>query len=147
MIFAKAEYEFSYNHEEWINVEKPNLDISAQINEILEITDTDIGIFKSIRNELRAAIDSLLKDDGILVIPTTAYLPPKLGAKEMLSEDYQIRSFSLLSIASLSGCCQVTIPLGHYDKRPVSVSFIARHGGSLSAGYCTDHLCISSRAG
>ncbi|KAF2309121.1 hypothetical protein GH714_000665 [Hevea brasiliensis] len=108
---------------------KPNLDISAQINEILEITDTDIGIFKSIRNELRAAIDSLLKDDGILVIPTTACLPPKLGAKEMLSEDYQIRSFSLLSIASLSGCCQVTIPLGHYDKRPVSVSFIARHGG------------------
>ncbi|KAF2317493.1 hypothetical protein GH714_023027 [Hevea brasiliensis] len=70
-----------------------------------------------------------INDDGILAIPTTAYLPPKLGAKEMFSEDYQIRSFSLLSIASLSGCCQVTIPLGHYEKRPVSVSFIARHGG------------------
>ncbi|OAY32162.1 outer envelope protein 64, chloroplastic [Manihot esculenta] len=122
-------YEFRYNHKEWINVEKPNLDNSVELNEILEITEAEIGIFKSIRNEMRAAIDSLLKDDGILAIPTTACLPPKLGAKEMLSEDYQIHSFSLLSIASLSGCCQVTIPLGHIDKCPVSVSFIARHGG------------------
>lgn len=48
-----------------------------------------------------------VQDDGILVIPTTAHLPPKLGGKDMLSEDYQILLFSLLSIASLSGCCQV----------------------------------------
>lgn len=56
-------YEFRCNHGEWINVEKPNLDhhISAQINDTLEITDKDIEICKSIRNEMRAAIDSLLK--------------------------------------------------------------------------------------
>lgn len=44
-------------------MEKPNLDhhISAQINDTLEITDKDIEICKSIRNEMRAAIDSLLK--------------------------------------------------------------------------------------
>lgn len=54
-------YEFRYNHKEWINVEKPNLDNSVELNEILEITEAEIGIFKSIRNEMRAAIDSLLK--------------------------------------------------------------------------------------
>ncbi|KDP23937.1 hypothetical protein JCGZ_27097 [Jatropha curcas] len=124
-------YEFRYNHGEWISAEKLNLDhdICALVNEVMEIPDAEMEIYISIRNEMRAAINSLLKDDGILVIPTTAYLPPKLGGKELLSEDYQIRSFSLLSIASLSGCCQVTIPLGHYEKCPVSVSFIARHGG------------------
>lgn len=47
------------------------------------------------------------KDEGILVIPTVADPPPKLGGKEILSEDYQSRAFSLLSIASISGCCQV----------------------------------------
>lgn len=26
-------------------------------------------------------------------------------------------------------CLQVTVPLGHHDKCPVSVSLIARHGG------------------
>ncbi|MBA0753822.1 hypothetical protein Gogos_021164, partial [Gossypium gossypioides] len=124
-------YEFKRTHGEWINSEKPVLDsaISAQINETLYMTDKEIEICKSVRTEMRLAVNNLLKDDGILVIPTTAYPPPKLGSKEIFSDDYQNRSFSLLSIASISGCCQVTLPLGYHDKCPVSVSFIARHGG------------------
>ncbi|XP_044477343.1 outer envelope protein 64, chloroplastic [Mangifera indica] len=124
-------YEFKYNHEEWINSVKPTLDpgISAQIYENLETSDTDIENCKSVRNEMRLAINSLLKDDGVLVIPTTAYPPPKLGGKELLSEDYQNSAFSLLSIASISGCCQVTVPLGYHENCPISVSFVAKHGG------------------
>ncbi|KAI5562138.1 hypothetical protein BDE02_15G034300 [Populus trichocarpa] len=123
-------YEFRSNHEEWINTVKPILEpnFSAQMNEIMELSDAEIELCKSIREEMRSAINSLLKDDGILVVPTTAYLPPKLGGKEILSEEYQSSSFGLLSIASLSGCCQVTVPLGYYNKCPVSVSLIARHG-------------------
>ncbi|XVF50476.1 hypothetical protein PTKIN_Ptkin04bG0104500 [Pterospermum kingtungense] len=124
-------YEFKCTHEEWINSEKPVLDsaVSAQINETMGTTDKEIEICKSIRTEMRSALNSLLNDDGILVIPTAAYLPPKIGSKEIFSEDYQNCMFSLLSIASISGCCQVTLPLGYHDKCPVSVSFIARHGG------------------
>lgn len=48
-----------------------------------------------------------IQDDGILVIPTIAGPPPKLGSKEILSKDYQAGAFSLLAIASMSGCCQV----------------------------------------
>lgn len=124
-------YEFKCTHVEWINSEKPGLEssVSAQINATLDMTEKEIEICKSIRNEMRLAVNSLLKDDGILVIPTTAYPPPKLGSKEIFSEDYQNCMFSLLSIASMSGCCQVTLPLGYHDKGPVSVSFLARHGG------------------
>ncbi|KAJ4713537.1 outer envelope protein 64, chloroplastic-like [Melia azedarach] len=124
-------HEFKSNHKEWIESVKPTLEsaISTEIQEVVEIEETEIENCKSIRNEMRSAINSLLKDDGILVIPTTAHLPPKLGAKEMFSEDYQNCAYSLLSIASLSGCCQVTVPLGYHDKCPISVSFIARHGG------------------
>ncbi|CAI0400428.1 unnamed protein product [Linum tenue] len=98
------------------------------------------------------------KDDGILVIPTTYALPPKLNAKELLSEDYKLRSYSLLSLASLSGCCQVTIPLGSHDKCPTSISFIARQGGdrflldTLQSMYATlqeqaDVLATSKQSG
>jgi hypothetical protein len=45
------------------------------------------------------------------VIPTIADPPPKLGGKEILSEEYQSRACSLLSVASISGCCQVTLSL------------------------------------
>ncbi|GAV58839.1 Amidase domain-containing protein/TPR_2 domain-containing protein/TPR_11 domain-containing protein [Cephalotus follicularis] len=124
-------HEFRNSHVEWINMAKPMLDpaFSSQVHEMLETTETEIETCKTIRNEMRSAVNSLLKDDGIVVIPTTAYPPPKLGGRETQSEDYQNRMRSLLSIASISGCCQATIPIGYYDKCPVSVSFIARHGG------------------
>ncbi|KAJ7975236.1 outer envelope protein 64, chloroplastic-like [Quillaja saponaria] len=123
-------HEFRQNHNDWINSVKPVLDpaISSQLHETLEIEDIEIENCRLIRNEMRLAINSLLKDDGVLVIPTIADPPPKLGGKEILSEDYQSRAFSLLSIASISGCCQVSVPLGFYDRCPISVSLIARHG-------------------
>ncbi|XP_057758318.1 translocon at the outer membrane of chloroplasts 64-like isoform X1 [Arachis stenosperma] len=123
-------HEFRLVHEEWINTVKPDLHpaVSADLYEKFEVSDVEVEHFKSIRNEMRAAVRSLLKNEGILVIPTGADPPPKLGGKEISSKDYWSHAFSLLSIASISGCCQVTIPLGIYEKCPVSVSLIARHG-------------------
>lgn len=124
-------HEFKQNHLEWINAAKPNLDpvISTQMQGALEITDTNIDSCHAVRKEMRTALNDLLKDDGILVIPTVAEPPPKTGAKEIQSEDYQIRSCSFSSIASMSGGCQVCIPVGFHDKCPISVSFVARQGG------------------
>ncbi|XP_016477976.1 translocon at the outer membrane of chloroplasts 64-like [Nicotiana tabacum] len=124
-------HEFKQNHLEWINAAKPNLDpvISAQMQGGPEITDSNIENCHAVRNEMRSALNDLLKDDGILVIPTVAEPPPKIGAKEIQSEDYQIRSCSFSSIASMSGGCQVCVPMGFHDKCPASVSFVARQGG------------------
>ncbi|TKY61068.1 Translocon at the outer membrane of chloroplasts 64 [Spatholobus suberectus] len=124
-------HEFRLMHDEWMNIVRPDLHpaVSTQLHEKFEVSDVEIENSKAVRSEMRAAVNSLLKDEGILVIPTVADPPPKLGGKEILSEDYQSRVFSLLSIASISGCCQVSIPLGFYNKYPVSVSLIARHGG------------------
>ncbi|CAN8258951.1 unnamed protein product [Cochlearia groenlandica] len=124
-------HEFLQNHGDWINTLKPAIDpaISSRVCENSELTSEDIEILIEIRSQMRLAISSLLKDDGILVIPTMPGIPPKLGSKEIISEDYQNRASSLLSIASISGCCQVTVPLGHHEGCPVSVSFIGRYGG------------------
>ncbi|KAG8388037.1 hypothetical protein BUALT_Bualt02G0083500 [Buddleja alternifolia] len=124
-------HEFKQNHYEWINSVKPPLDplISAQISEVSEFTDAEIEKCQTIRSELRSAINVLLKDDGILVIPTFADPPPKLGAKENFSEENLIRTSTLSSLASMSGCCQVALPLGVHEKYPVSLSLLARHGG------------------
>ncbi|XP_062099641.1 translocon at the outer membrane of chloroplasts 64-like [Humulus lupulus] len=99
-------HEFRNNHEEWINLAKPVLDpaISSIFQETPDTTGIDVENCKAIRSEMRLALNALLKDEGILVIPTIADPPPKVGGKEILSEQFQSRAFSLLSIASISGC-------------------------------------------
>ncbi|RZC64513.1 hypothetical protein C5167_008207 [Papaver somniferum] len=123
-------YEFKTNHEEWIETAKPKLgpEISVRVLEAAKATHENIKTFYKVKTELRSALQSLLQDDGILVIPTISDLSLKLNAKKKLCTEFQDRAFALLSIAGMSGCCQVTIPLGMHDGCPVSVSLIASHG-------------------
>ena len=55
--------EFRNNHEEWINLVKPVLDpaISSVLHEKPDTTCTDVENYKAIRNEMRSALNSLLK--------------------------------------------------------------------------------------
>lgn len=43
----------------------------------------------------------------MLVIPTVADPPLKLNSRKGLSAEFHGRAFALLSVASMSGCCQV----------------------------------------
>ena len=48
------------------------------------MTEKEIEICKSIRTEMRLVVKFSLNDDGILVIPTTAYPFPKLGGNLLI---------------------------------------------------------------
>ncbi|RAL49466.1 unnamed protein product [Cuscuta campestris] len=121
-------YEFKTNYEEWINKVKPKLasDVAGCISAAITSIPESIKLLYKVKTELRAALQSLLKDDGILLIPTVADPPSKLS-KRGLSTEIRERTYALLSIASLSGCCQAAIPFGEHEKYPISVSFIASH--------------------
>lgn len=123
-------YEFKTNHEEWINRVKPRLgsDVSDRIHAAITATHENIKAYYKVRTEMRAALRSLLKDDGILVVPTVADTPLKLNSKKALLSEFHDRAFSLLSITTMSGCCQVTVPFGKHEDCPIGVSFIAFHG-------------------
>lgn len=122
--------EFKTNHEEWVKSVKPRLgpEVFDRVLAAINTTHENIKIFYKVRTEMRAALHSLLKDDGILVIPTVADPPLKLNSKKAVFSEFHDRAFTLLSIASMSGCCQVTVPLGKHEDFPISVSFIAFHG-------------------
>uniref|UniRef100_A0A0D9VY08 Amidase domain-containing protein n=1 Tax=Leersia perrieri TaxID=77586 RepID=A0A0D9VY08_9ORYZ len=121
-------HEFKDQHMEWINSVKPAVD-ACIVGHLSDDDESTISSSQDARKEARAALGTLLKDDGILVIPTVLGCPPKLNARELSSPDYNNQTSCLTSLASMSGCCQVTVPLGTHDKCPVSVSLIARHGG------------------
>ncbi|KAI3448255.1 hypothetical protein Pfo_004920 [Paulownia fortunei] len=123
-------YEFKTNHEEWIKSVKPKLgpDVSNRVWAAINTTQENVKSLYKVRMEMRAALQSLLKDDGILVIPTVADPPPKLSSKKNVPAEFHDRIYALLSIATMSGGCQVAIPFGRHDDCPISVSFIASHG-------------------
>ncbi|KAL6513142.1 Outer envelope protein 64, mitochondrial [Orobanche gracilis] len=123
-------YEFKTNHEEWIKSINPKLglDVSNRVWAAINTTQENVKSLYKVRMEMRAALKSLLKDDGILVIPTVADPPPKLNSTKKLSLEFYDRIYALLSIATMSGGCQITIPFGKHDDSPNSLSLIASHG-------------------
>uniref|UniRef100_A0A0D9W1W1 Amidase domain-containing protein n=1 Tax=Leersia perrieri TaxID=77586 RepID=A0A0D9W1W1_9ORYZ len=130
--------QFKANHAEWVSTVKPNLGpgLRERIQEAIASGDNEsLEDFQAIRAEFKSALSALLKDHGILAIPTVPGPPPMVGMEAAPLENFRARAFSLLSIAGLSGFCQVSIPLGTRNGVPVSVSLMARHG--------TDHFLLN----
>ncbi|XP_017440109.1 amidase 1 isoform X2 [Vigna angularis] len=123
-------YEFKNNHGEWITEVKPDLGpgISERVSDALRTTGENIDTCYSVKRELHDALAALLGDFGVLMIPTVPGPPPKLQTDTSELEIFRARAFSLLSIAGVSGFCQVSIPLGMYNNLPLSISLVARHG-------------------
>ncbi|KAK9905239.1 hypothetical protein M0R45_000351 [Rubus argutus] len=123
-------HEFKNNHGEWVSTVRPDLGpgISERIWEAVRAVDDNINACHSVKTELCAALTELLGDAGLLAIPTVRGAPPKLQTEPATLETLLVRAFSLLSIAGVSGFCQVSIPLGMYENAPVSVSLLAKHG-------------------
>ncbi|PKA50765.1 Outer envelope protein 64, mitochondrial [Apostasia shenzhenica] len=130
LMVSLQKYEFKLNHEEWIKTVKPRLglDISKRALAAINSTLDDIKSLYKARKDVRAALNSLLEDDGILVIPTTPDFPLKTSLKRKMSPEFEDCLHILLSLSGLSGCCQVAIPFGKHDGFPISLSFIAAHG-------------------
>lgn len=123
-------FEFKNNHAEWVRTVNPKLGpgISQRVLEALNTTEEHIDVCVSVKTQLREALSPLLGEKGIMVIPTLPGPPPKLQTETTSLETFRARAFSLLSVAGVSGFCQVSIPLGKYEGLPVSVSLMAKHG-------------------
>ncbi|KAH0460879.1 hypothetical protein IEQ34_008454 [Dendrobium chrysotoxum] len=122
--------EFKSNHEEWLNNVKPSLGpgISERVMEALTSTDDNLDSCRKFKVEFKAALTDLLGDYGVLAIPTVPGPPPKLNLDVTTLKDFRAKAFCLIAVASMSGFCQISVPLGLQNGLPVSVSLLARHG-------------------
>eukprot|EP00250_Pteridium_aquilinum_P006084 c16068_g1_i1 orf=380-2368(-) len=123
-------YEFKTNHEDWVRSVKPVLGpgFAERVKAALEASSELVEDAVKLREEARAAMNELLLMDGILVMPTAPSAPPKLQSRGSVAEDFRSKAFALLSFAALTGCCQVSIPIGKHNGLPAAISLIARHG-------------------
>jgi Asp-tRNA(Asn)/Glu-tRNA(Gln) amidotransferase A subunit family amidase len=102
-------WEFKTNHEEWLVAVKPELgsNTSVRVQAALDTSLHLVPLVQKVREEAQFAINELLKNDTLLVLPTAPSIPPKLNTSGSTLEDFRNRAFSLLSVAGMSGCCQV----------------------------------------
>ncbi|KAF8038733.1 hypothetical protein BT93_B1320 [Corymbia citriodora subsp. variegata] len=123
-------YEFKKNHEDWVSAVKPNLGpfIAEHVRGALQMTEENVDICWSVKKELHSALTSLLGDFGVLAIPTVPGPPPKLQTDASSLDVLGDKAINLLSIAGMSGFCQVSIPMGLHDNLPISISLLARDG-------------------
>lgn len=133
-------WEFKENHEEWLKTAKPDLGpaIAARVQAALETSGKLVSLVTQIRNEARFAINDLLKNDAVMVMPTVPDIPPKLNTKSEALEEFRNRAFDLICVSGMSGCCQASIPVGEYENVPVAVSLLAKRG---SDKFLLDSVC------
>lgn len=123
-------WEFKMNYEEWVTTEKPKLgtDTAYRVEKSMNTTSHLMTLALQVKEEVRHAINELLKGDVVLVMPTVPGPPPMLNAEGEAFELYRANAFALLSVSVLSSCCQVSIPTGLVDSAPVAVSLLAKQG-------------------
>jgi amidase len=102
-------WEFKKNHKEWLETTKPDLgaDIAARAQAAIKSSGELVSLIQQIRNEARFAINDLLKNDTVMVMPTVPDIPPKLNTKPEALDEFRTRAFDLICVSGMSGCCQV----------------------------------------
>ena len=122
--------EIAQQHGAWIDRYNPTFGpgVRERFAWIRTIDPKEVASAKLAREHLVRHIDELLRDDALLVLPTTPGIAPRLKTPPVELEAFRARSFALLSIAGLAGLPQVTLPLGTLDGSPLGLSLIAPRG-------------------
>jgi len=84
------------------------------------------------RELFRNHIDQVLKDNGILLLPTMPDIAPLRSAPESTLEDYRNKALSMLCIAGIAGLPQVNLPLANRLGSPLGLSLIGPRGSDRS---------------
>lgn len=133
-------------HGTWI--EKENPEFGPGIAERFKWTSTlkqeDLPSLMERQANIRQHLSTILKDNGLLVIPTSPDVAPLRNTQEEKLEQHRTRTMQLTCMAGLSGFPQITVPFKNKNGIPIGLSFIANQNQDLNLIKCALKL-IESR--
>lgn len=121
---------------EWYAKHEPEVGAGtkARLDMASKIAPESLGMIKEARDEVRGAMELLLSDGAtVLILPTTPGPAPKLDADATTNEAWRRKTLQLMSICSMCGFPQVTIPMSYpAGEGPYGLSLIAGRGHDVT---------------
>jgi len=118
------------SHSEWIAATRPSFGpgVRERFEAAAKLDSAEVGAAKALREDIRARMDDLLGDDGLLLLPSAPGIAPLRGTPAGDLETFRARSLELLCPAGHAGLPQISLPLGQMDGCPIGLSVIAPRG-------------------
>ncbi len=121
-------------HGAWISQKERNL--GPAVKERFEYGSTiDFETYQAQtkrRDLFRSELSDLLKDDGVMVMPTVPGAAPLVTTSFDDSQAYRERCVRLFCLSGLSGFPQITLPLGEVHGAPFGISLLGPRGSDLA---------------
>ena len=115
---------------EWVRTQRPQLGpgIKERFEWAAAIALESLPALRARREAIRAALEDLLRTDGLIVLPTMAGAAPRCGSEASVMEAFRMSALSLLSIAGLAELPQISLPWANIEAGPLGISLIGPRG-------------------
>ncbi len=117
-------------HREWIGATRPSFGpgVRERFEAAAKLDPAEVAAARALRGDIRARMDDLLGEDGLLLLPTAPGIAPIRGTPAADLEAFRARSLELLCPAGHAGLPQISLPFGQLEGCPVGLSVIAPRG-------------------
>lgn len=115
----------------WVTATKPKFGpgIKERFEYAATIAADQVADANKRRTEIRAHVDHLLGEDGVICLPTSPRVAPLRGTPaDQVEVEYRAQAMRLLCIAGLCGLPQISLPMAKLDGLPLGLSLIGARG-------------------
>jgi len=115
---------------DWISSRKPALGpgVKERFEYGEQLSKEDFEAASSDRRDITRALEELIGEDGVLVIPTVPSCAPLKSESKDTLQAFREQALRLLCLSGLSGLPQITLPLAEVYGAPLGVSMIGPRG-------------------
>ncbi len=120
-------------HGEWIRSARPTFapDVAARFEAASQVTDPQVAEARRLQADVIAALDDVLADGSVLVLPAAGGPAPAVGADPDELQAFRLATMALTSPIGLAGLPVVVVPGPRVDGLPLGVAFVGRRGSDL----------------
>jgi len=89
-----------------------------------QVTHDQYQHAQTVRASLKTHLAQVLSSDTVLVLPTMPDCAPLISQTDAELDNYRAASLKLLSLAGLTGCPQISLPLVQHQGIPLGISLL-----------------------